>query len=151
MSFDEALLDDADALAVRDDGRLLWALASSGAQVRRAIDVAGEFDVSRLRDAAVPRALLVAADSPAKGAGRLLERLATPVAPTLMWHGVELPPWAGPADALLVASSDGRHPRLARVVEQAGHRGSPSRLLPPRALRSPRRPAGRPSPTSRPT
>jgi hypothetical protein len=40
-----------------------------------------------------------------------------------MWHGVELPPWAGPADALLVASSDGRHPRLARVVEQAGHRG----------------------------
>jgi hypothetical protein len=123
VSFDEALLDDADALAVRDDGRLLWALAGSGAQVRRAVDVAGEFDLSRLREAAAPRALLVAADSPAKGAARLLERLGTPATPTVMWHGVELPPWAGPADALLVASSDGRHPRLARVVEQAGHRG----------------------------
>lgn len=123
MSFDEALLDDADALAVRDDGRLLWTLAGSGAQVRRAVEVSEEFDVSRLRAADVPRALLVAADSPAKGAGRLLVRLATPATPAVMWHGVELPRWAGPADALLVASSDGRHPRLARVVEQAGHRG----------------------------
>jgi glucose/mannose-6-phosphate isomerase len=123
MTFDEALLDDADALAVRDDGRLLWTLAGSGAQVRRAVDVAGDFDVSRLASAAVPRALLVAADSPAKGAGRLLVRLATPATPAVMWHGVELPRWAGPADALLVASSDGRHPRLARVVEQAAHRG----------------------------
>lgn len=123
MSFDEDLLDDAEALAVRDDGRLLWALAGSGAQVRRANEVAAEFEVARLREAATPRSVLVVADSPAKGAGRLLVRLATPETPTLMWHGVELPRWAGPADALLVASADGRHPRLARVVEQATHRG----------------------------
>ena len=123
MSFDESLLDDPDALALRDDGRLLWALAGSGAQVRRAVDIADEFDVSRLAGGAVPRALLVAVDSPAKGAGRVLVRLATGVTPTLMWHGVELPRWAGSADALLVASSDGRHPRLARVTEQGAHRG----------------------------
>ena len=123
MSFDESLLDDPDALALRDDGRLLWALAGSGAQVRRAVDIADEFDVSRLAGGAVPRALLVAVDSPAKGAGRVLVRLATGVTPTLMWDGVELPRWAGSADALLVASSDGRHPRLARVTEQGAHRG----------------------------
>jgi len=123
MSFDESLLDDPDALALRDDGRLLWALAGSGAQVRRAVDIADEFDVSRLAGGAVPRALLVAVDSPAKGAGRVLVRLATGVTPTLLWHGVELPRWAGSADALLVASSDGRHPRLARVTEQGAHRG----------------------------
>ena len=123
MSFDESLLDDPDALALRDDGRRLWALAGSGAQVRRAVDIADEFDVSRLAGGAVPRALLVAVDSPAKGAGRVLVRLATGVTPTLMWHGVELPRWAGSADALLVASSDGRHPRLARVTEQGAHRG----------------------------
>jgi glucose/mannose-6-phosphate isomerase len=123
MSFDESLLDDLDALALRDDGRLLWTLAGSGAHVRRAIDVADEFAVSRLAAAAAPRALLVAVDNPAKGAGRVLVRLATSVTPTLMWHGVELPRWAGSADALLVASSDGRHPRLARVTEQGTHRG----------------------------
>jgi hypothetical protein len=123
VSFDEALLDDADAIAMRDDGRLLWALASSGAQIRRAVDVAGEFDTSRLAAAATPRAVLVSVDSPAKGAGRVLVRLAMPAAPALVWHGVDLPRWAGPADALLAGSADGRHPRLARVVEQAGHRG----------------------------
>lgn len=123
MSFDEALLDDEDGLALRDDGRLLWALASSGAQLRRAVDTVDEFDVARLRGADPPRAVLIATDSPAKGAGRVLTRLATPVTPTVMWHGVELPRWAGPTDALLVGSSDGRHPRLARIVEQAGHRG----------------------------
>jgi glucose/mannose-6-phosphate isomerase len=123
MSFDESLLDDLDALALRDDGRLLWTLAGSGAHVRRAVDVADEFEVSRLAAAAAPRALLVAVDNPAKGAGRVLVRLATSVTPTLMWHGVELPRWAGSADALLVASSDGRHPRLARVTEQGTHRG----------------------------
>jgi len=123
VTFDESLLDDEEALAVRDDGRLLWALAGSGAQVRRAVDVSAEFDVARLRPAAGPRALLVVADSQAAGAGRLLVRLGRPETPTVLWHGVELPRWAGPADALLVASSDGRHPRLARVVEQAGHRG----------------------------
>lgn len=123
MSFDESLLDDADALALRDDGRLLWTLAGSGAQVRRAIDVADEFDVSRLVGGSTPRALLVAVDNPAKGAGRVLVRLASALTPALMWHGVELPRWAGSADALLVASSDGRHPRLARVTEQGTHRG----------------------------
>ncbi|HEY3087584.1 MAG TPA: SIS domain-containing protein [Jatrophihabitantaceae bacterium] len=123
MSFDESLLEDADALALRDDGRLLWTLAGSGAQVRRAIDLAEEFDVSRLAAGAAPRALLVAVDNPAKGAGRVLVRLASTIAPAMMWHGVELPRWAGSADALLVASSDGRHPRLARVTEQGTHRG----------------------------
>ena len=123
MTFDEALLDDEDALAMRDGGRLLWALASCGAQVRRAGEIVGEFDLSRLAVEAPPRAVLVATDSPAKGAARVLMRMATPVTPTVMWHGVELPRWAGPADALLVGSSDGRHPRLARVVEQANHRG----------------------------
>jgi glucose/mannose-6-phosphate isomerase len=123
MTFDEALLDDADALALRDEGGLLWALAASGAQVRRAVDMVEEFDLSRLGFAGEPRAILIATDSPARGAARVLLRLCTPATPTLLWHGVELPRWAGPADALLVGSSDGRHPRLARVVEQGGHRG----------------------------
>jgi glucose/mannose-6-phosphate isomerase len=123
MSFDEALLGDEDMLAMRDVGGLLWALASSGAQVRRAGDTSGEFDISRLDLGDLPRSVLVATDSSARGAARVLTRLATPATPAVTWHGVELPRWAGPADALLVGSSDGRHPRLASVVEQAAHRG----------------------------
>ena len=34
MSFDDAVLDDAELLSRRDPGGLLWALATAGAQVK---------------------------------------------------------------------------------------------------------------------
>lgn len=120
--FDEALLDDAGLIARRDEHRLLWSLATAGAQVRRAIDAAGEYDVERLRGE-VPRALLVATDAPPSAALRLVTRLSRDATPALAWHSVELPRWAGAADALLIGSVDGRHPRLAGLAEQGARRG----------------------------
>lgn len=120
--FDEALLDDGDLIGRRDEYRLLWSLATAGAQVRRAIDAAGEYAVERLRGE-VPRALLVATDAPPSAALRLVTRLSRDATPALAWHGVELPRWAGPADALLIGSVDGRHPRLAELAEQGARRG----------------------------
>lgn len=122
MSFDEALLGDADLLARRDEQRLLWKLATAGAQVRRAIDTAPEFGVERLRGD-VPRALLVATDAPPSAAARVLIRLSCAVTPAVPWHGVELPHWAGPSDALLIGAVDGRHPRLAQLADQGARRG----------------------------
>ena len=43
--------------------------------------------------------------------------------PALAWHGVELPRWAGPSDALLIGAVDGRHPRLLSLAEQGARRG----------------------------
>jgi glucose/mannose-6-phosphate isomerase len=120
--FDEAVLDDPDLLARRDGSRLLWHLATAGAQVRRAVDLAGEFGVDRLRGE-LPRAVLVATDAPPSTALRLITRLSCEAAPALAWHGVELPRWAGPSDALLVGAVDGRHPRLAELTLQADRRG----------------------------
>jgi hypothetical protein len=71
----------------------------------------------------VPRTVLVATDGPTAAAARLITTLARDAAPAMAWHGVDLPRWAGPADALLVASLDGHHPRLAELVSSAGHRG----------------------------
>src|SRR5438067_7258452 len=123
MSFDELLLDDTDQLMTRDAGRLLWALATAGAQVRRCMELQDEWGFDRLAMGDVPRAVLVSTDAPAKGAARVIVRIASGAAPTLWWGGVELPRWAGPADALLVGSTDGRSPRLARLAELAAHRG----------------------------
>ena len=120
--FDEAVLDDTDLLLRRDGTRLLWHLATAGAQVRRAIDLAGEFGVDRLAGE-LPRALLVATDAPPSAALRLITRLSCEATPALAWHGVELPRWAGPADALLIGAVDGRHPRLAELAGQAQRRG----------------------------
>ncbi len=122
-AFDEALLDDTEALARRDQQRLLWSLATAGAQVRRAGETVGDFGVERLRGDDVPRALLVATDSAPSAVARLVTRLSCTRVPALTWHGVELPRWAGPADALLIGSIDGRHPRLAELADQGARRG----------------------------
>jgi len=122
VSFDEALLGDAELLARRDEQRLLWKLATAGAQVRRAIDTAADFGVERLRGE-LPRALLVATDAPPSAAVRVVTRLSCAVTPAMPWHGVELPRWAGPSDALLIGALDGRHPRLAELAEQGARRG----------------------------
>jgi glucose/mannose-6-phosphate isomerase len=120
---DEALLSDADLLLRRDTDRLLWNLATAGAQVRRAQELVGEFGVSRLAGAGPVRALLVATDAPPSAALRLVTRLSCETTPALAWHGVELPRWAGPNDALLIGALDGRHPRLAELAEQGARRG----------------------------
>jgi hypothetical protein len=122
MSFNDELLADEALLQRADDHRLLWHLATAGAQVRRAVEVRGEFGIERLRGDR-PRAVLVATDAPPATALRLVTRLSCESAPALAWHGVELPAWAGPSDALLVGAIDGRHPRLAELTAQAERRG----------------------------
>lgn len=121
-SFDDGLLAEPAQLARRDGSRLLWSLATAGAQVRRAVETAGDWNLAQLQDDRAPRSLLVAVDG-AAGASRLLTRLSCDRAPSLSWHGVELPRWSGAADTLLVGSLDGRHPRLAGLVDQAVQRG----------------------------
>ena len=123
MTFDEGLLNEPAQLERRDEGRLLWSLATAGAQVRRAVDTAGEFGVDSLRGADLPRAMLVATDSSPSAASRVLTRLSCTRTPSLTWHGVELPRWAGPADAMLIGSVDGRNPRLAQLAAQGVQRG----------------------------
>jgi glucose/mannose-6-phosphate isomerase len=123
MSFDESLLDDADRLAQRDEQRLLWSLATAGAQVRRAVETVSDFGIERLRGVDLPRAMLVATDSAPSAGSRLITRLSCTRTPALTWHGVELPRWAGPTDALLIGSVDGRHPRLAELASQGAQRG----------------------------
>jgi hypothetical protein len=131
VTFDEALLDEPAQLEHRDEHRLLWALATAGAQVRRAVETVGDFGVERLRSDDVPRALLVATDSAPSAASRLITRVSCTRTPALTWHGVELPRWAGPADALLIGSVDGRHPRLAGLAAQGAQRGMAMAVVAP--------------------
>jgi hypothetical protein len=122
-SFQHELLDDPQALIEADRGGLLRALAGAGAQVRRAVETTGEFGVDRLRGSTAPRAVLVAPDAAAPYLSSLLDALASGDAPVIDWREPILPRWAGPADALIAVSADGRHPRLAELVAQADRRG----------------------------
>ncbi|HET6209130.1 MAG TPA: SIS domain-containing protein [Jatrophihabitans sp.] len=123
FGFRPELLDDGEALLRADRSGLLRALATAGAQVRRALGVSDEFGVDRLRGDLPPRSVLVAPDASAPYLSSLIGALASSVAPVLDWREDQLPNWAGPADVLLVASANGRHPRLAELVAQADRRG----------------------------
>ena len=122
-NFDDALLDDPARIEQRDEHRLLWALATAGAQVRRAVETVADFGIEGLRGGEMPRAMLVATDSAPSAGSRLITRLSCTRTPAMTWHGVELPRWAGPADALLIGSVDGRHPRLAELAAEGARRG----------------------------
>jgi hypothetical protein len=129
--FDEALLGDEKELLRRDRHRLLWSLATAGAQVRRALETADEFGVDRLAGER-PRALVVATDAAAPGVMQLVTRISCDATPALPWHEAELPRWAGASDALLIASIDGQHPRLAELAEQGARRGLAMAVVAPK-------------------
>jgi glucose/mannose-6-phosphate isomerase len=117
-----AVLDNPQLVHARDPGRLLWALATAGAQVRRAVAAGAEYPHSAA-DGPAPRAVLVVTDASASVTGAVLAHLGGGQAAVLDWRTSELPRWAGPADALLAASTDGRHPRVAMLLAEADRRG----------------------------
>jgi glucose/mannose-6-phosphate isomerase len=114
------VLDNPELVHARDPGRLLWALATAGAQVRRALAANRPSDTA---DGLAPRAVLVVTDASASVTGAVLAHLGGGQAAVLDWRASELPRWAGPADALLAASTDGRHPRVAMLLAEADRRG----------------------------
>ena len=118
-----AVLDSESLIQARDPGRLLWSLATAGAQVRRALESADRWRLDSLREEPLPRAVLVATDSSCSAAASVLAALGTERVPVVECTRSSLPRWAGPADLLLVASVDGRHPRLAGLLSEGDRRG----------------------------
>ena len=81
---EEWLLDDPAALTRADEAGLLLDLASAGATVRRALRLAGEAGLDRLRPEGRPRAAFVAGHGTAALAGQLLAALAGPAGPVVV-------------------------------------------------------------------
>ena len=124
VDFDEELLDDADsgwrsATSRACCGRSPPPVRRSGARSRPSA-------TSGSNGCAVPRCRARCSWPPTprrRPRSRLITRLSCTRTPALTWHGVELPRWAGAADALLIGSVDGRHPRLAELAAQGAQRG----------------------------
>ena len=149
--FEEWLLDDQAELTRADQAGLLLDLASAGATVRRAVRLAGEAGLDRLRPEGRPRAVLVAGHGTAAVAGELLASLGGTVCPVTVLgpsladpgHPADrpspssnelrsdfslsldwaLPGWVGPSDLLLILSGNGTEPGLIVLAQQAYSRG----------------------------
>ncbi len=119
--FDDARLDDEDALARADAA--LRPLAEAGARVRREAGYAAEAieaAVSAARDDARPRAVVAAGPD-----SRLLRALLEPWCPVpfVAWPGHGLPGWAGGLDLVVVLAPDGSDRGAASAVAEAVRRG----------------------------
>jgi len=134
---DEALIDDEEAVAVRDSRRTLRSLATAGAQVRQAIDLSAEAGVHRVGGGERPRSVLVASLGGSAVVADVLELLAEPGSPVPVHvrRNLPLPGWVGSLDLVVAVSQSGRaEGPLALAAEAARHGAS---LLTVGAPRSP--------------
>ena len=123
---DETRLDDVDALEQADSRGALRALASGGAQVRRAMVATDEAGVERWSRADRPRSVLVAALGGSGLVGNVLDLLAdahSPV-PVTTRSGGALPGWVGPLDLVVAVSQSGRAAGPLRLATEAARRGA---------------------------
>jgi glucose/mannose-6-phosphate isomerase len=126
---DEALLDDADAMAAADPSGTLRALATAGAQVRRSVLSGTESGARSLGADDRPRSVVVASLGGSALVADVLSVLAgagSPV-PVTVRRGVPLPGWVGPMDLVVAVSLSGRASGPLALAAEAGRRGA--RLL----------------------
>lgn len=118
--FDEALLDNEDALARADE--MLRPLAEAGARVRReaaeAVDTIAEAVTLTKGDR--PRAVIAAGPD-----SRLLRAVLEPSCPVpfVAWPHPGLPGWAGALDLVVMLAPDGSDTGSASAVAEAVRRG----------------------------
>lgn len=122
---DEYLLDDPDAIAARDPGEALLAVASAPAQLREALFTAGEIDFTEVVSEGRPRSVVVAGMGAAGRAGDVLDAVLgnTCPVPVVTHRGYGLPGWVGPADLVAVVSYSGTTAETLSAADEAVRRG----------------------------
>ncbi|MDG4763927.1 SIS domain-containing protein [Solwaraspora sp. WMMD406] len=123
---DEALLDDADALATADPGGMLRFTASAGAQVRESAALAAEANLGVLADEGRPRAVVIAGIGTAGRTGDVLATVAGPrcPVPVIAHRSAGVPGWVGAADVVIAVSASGRSPEALGAAQAAARRGA---------------------------
>ncbi|HYJ66116.1 MAG TPA: SIS domain-containing protein [Nocardioidaceae bacterium] len=116
--FDDALLDDASALAAADPS--LRPLAEAGARVRREV-AAGLEALSGFESEVRPRAVVAAGND-----SRLLRAVLEPWCPVpfVAWPGPGLPGWVGALDAVVVMAQTSGDSSASSAVSEATRRGA---------------------------
>lgn len=123
---DEDVLDSAEALERLDSRGSLRALATSGAQVRRAVVAAREAGVDRVAGGDRPRSVLVASLGGSAVVCDVLDVLAEPGSPVPLTTRREapLPGWIGPLDLVIAVSQSGRAAGPLALAAEAARRGA---------------------------
>ncbi|WP_353950816.1 SIS domain-containing protein [Knoellia sp. S7-12] len=123
---DEEFLDSAESLEALDSRGSLRALATAGAQVRRAIVAAREAGIDRVAGGDRPRSVLVASLGGSSVVCDVLDVLAEPGSPVPLTTRREapLPGWIGPLDLVIAVSLSGRAQGPLALAAEAARRGA---------------------------
>jgi len=126
VSIDESRLDDAEAIEATDTRATLRALATAGAQVRRAMLAADEGGIERVCGGDRPRAVVVASLGGSAVVADILDALAEPGSPVPVstCRDTPLPGWVGPLDLVVAVSQSGRAAGPLALAAEAARRGA---------------------------
>lgn len=119
-------LDDEPALERSDPGGMLRQVATSAAQVREALGVAGQSSLDRFLEVGRPRAVVVTGMGGSGIAGDVLAAVCgtgCPV-PVLPVRGYALPGWVGSADVVIGVSCSGGTEETLTALGDALRRGA---------------------------
>lgn len=123
---DESRMDDEEAIARLDSRQTLRGLATAGAQVREALDLASEAGIERVGGGERPRSVLVASLGGSAVVCDVLELLAEPGSPVpvSVRRNLPLPGWVGPLDLVIAVSLSGRARGPLALAAEAARRGA---------------------------
>lgn len=123
--FDDALLDDPDAVERLDRKDVLRSLAMSGAQVRLAARATDDVGLDRL-SRAQPRGVVVAATGGSGAVGGLFDAVSRThsAIPVQTCRATPLPAWVGAYDLVVAVSLSGRAAGALALAAEAARRGA---------------------------
>ncbi len=123
---DEARLDDPEAIETVDTQGSLRALATAGAQVRRAMIAAREAGIDQVCQGERPRSVVVASLGGSAVVSDVLDVLAEPGSPVPVStrRDVPLPGWVGPLDLVVAVTQSGRATGPLALAAEAARRGA---------------------------
>ena len=126
MFIDDTVLDDSVALDDLDKGRMLECVASSGAQMRRAVDLIDREALQRIAQGGKPRAIVVAGMGGSGVSGEILSAVvgSSSSIPISVEKTHTLPGWVSPIDLVIAVSCSGSTEETLSVASEASRRGA---------------------------
>ena len=113
-------------MSALDDGDMLGAVASSGAQMREAVATIDREKLAVIKEAGKPRGLIVAGMGGSGVSGDVLTAVAGPSSslPIAVERTHILPGWASPLDLVIAVSCSGETEETLSVAAEAARRGT---------------------------
>ncbi len=122
----DAMLDNQEYLTNLDPGQMLEAVASSGAQIRRAVSLINRDALRKVANDGKPRAIVVAGMGGSGVSGEVLAAVAGPSSsiPIVVERTHHLPGWVSPIDLVIAVSCSGSTEETLSVADEASRRGA---------------------------